>query len=100
MNISISGQTLHVDDILDLGAACAPAVRDQVRAAITPDIKMVELDLSKTRYIDSTGLGALIAIHKSVIGSEGQLVIVNATSTVTQILELTRLYKVFALVRR
>jgi anti-sigma B factor antagonist len=100
MNIFLSGQILRVTDIAELNATLAPQLRDQVRAALKPDTQSVEIDLSDTKFVDSSGLGALIAIQKTLGARNGAVLIVNPTSTVVQILELTRLHRVLEIVRR
>ena len=100
MNISVYGQILRVSDVPELNALNAPSLRDQVRAALKPEVRTIELDLSETKFVDSSGLGSLIAIQKTAVTLGGSVVIVNPTSTVVQILELTRLHRVLEIVRR
>ncbi|MBN2718017.1 MAG: STAS domain-containing protein [Deltaproteobacteria bacterium] len=52
------------------------------------------LDLGKVSFVDSSGLGALVAILKK-IGSEGALRLWGLTPEVKSVFELTQLYKVF-----
>ena len=74
-------------------------MRDNVRAALKPETTGLELDLSDAKFIDSSGLGALIALQKTMAMRHGVLRIVNPTSTVVQVLELTRLHRVLEIVR-
>lgn len=100
MKIYSAGPTLHVTDLNELNATTAPALRDNVRAALKPEMTAVELDMSDTKFIDSSGLGALIAIQKTMAAMQGILRIVNPTNTVVQVLELTRLHRVLEIVRK
>lgn len=100
MKIFTTGQTLRVTDVAELNATIAAQLRDQVRAELKADTQSVELDLSDTKFVDSSGLGALIAIQKTLSARNGSVLIVNPTSTVVQILELTRLHRVLEIVRR
>jgi anti-sigma B factor antagonist len=93
-------QTLEVDGLLELVAANAPRVRDDIRAALTPFHKMVEIDLSGITFLDSSGLGALIALHKTLRAQNGTLRLVNPAANARQILELTRLHRIFEIVNR
>ncbi len=52
------------------------------------------LDLSDVTFIDSSGLGALIASLK-VIGDDGELALCGARETVASMFKLTRMNKVF-----
>jgi len=52
------------------------------------------LDLSEVRFIDSTGLGALIGSLKAM-GNNDELVLAGAKDSVSNMLKLTRMDKVF-----
>jgi anti-sigma B factor antagonist len=52
------------------------------------------LDLSEVTFIDSSGLGALIASLK-VIGDDGEIALCGARDTVASMFKLTRMNKVF-----
>lgn len=53
-------------------------------------IKMGQVD-----YIDSSGLGVLVSIHKRTRQCNGSLVITGVTGFVKELFELTRLDRVF-----
>jgi anti-sigma B factor antagonist len=99
MKIQTDGHTLRVDEVESLGAHSAGAFREQVRAALGPDQKNIEIDLSKTSYLDSCGLGALIGLYKIATSREGTLRIVDPQPAVEQLLELTRMHRVFEIVK-
>jgi anti-sigma B factor antagonist len=99
MKFEDSGPTLKVSGLTELNAANAGSFRDQVRAAITSPHKTIDLDLSQTRFVDSSGLGALIALNKLMTGRAGNVRILNPMPAVMQILELTRMHRVFEIVR-
>lgn len=100
MKIFSVGTTLHVTDVNELSATTAPALRDNFRAALKPDTTAVEIELSETKFLDSSGLGALISIQKIMATRQGSICVVNPTDTVVQVLELTRLNQVIEIVRR
>lgn len=89
---------MRVSDLRELNATNASAFRDEVRAALQPQHRYIDLDLSQTRFLDSSGLGALISVHKSLSSRAGQVRVVNPTSAVLQILELTRMHRIFEIV--
>lgn len=99
MNISSNGTTLHASDVQELNATNVAAFRDQIRSALQTQHTQLDLDLSKTRFLDSSGLGALISIHKTLCSRQGVVRIVNPTPQVQQILELTRMHRIFEIVR-
>lgn len=100
MKIFPVGAILRVTDVNELNASTAPTLRDNIRVSLKPEITSVELDLSDTKFIDSSGLGALISVQKTMAAKQGTVSIVNPTNTVLQVLELTRLHRVFEIVRR
>jgi anti-anti-sigma factor len=51
--------------------------------------------MSLTRAIDSTGLGALISIHRFIASRQGQLRLINLVPVVRKVLDLTQLSKSF-----
>lgn len=55
-------------------------------------IKMASVD-----YIDSSGLGVLVSIHKRTSQTGGSLVISGVTGLVKELFTLTRLDKVFTM---
>ena len=99
MKIQIQGDTLHISDVRELGAANSNAFRDQARSAMTGTQKNIEIDLSQTSFVDSCGLGALIALHKTACSRRGLLRLLNPTPPVQQILELTRMHRIFEIVK-
>jgi anti-anti-sigma factor len=55
----------------------------------------LRLDLGQLRYLTSTALGQLVALHKRARAAGGELVLVNVTDPVYEIIQLTRLHEVF-----
>lgn len=99
MKLEPRGDTLRVSAIRDLGAANAKAFRDWVRENVGPHHKHIEIDLSTTTFIDSSGLGALVALHKLVQGRCGQLRLFNPQPPVQQLLQLTRFDQIFPILK-
>ncbi len=95
---SPDGHTLRVSGITELAAANAAHVRDSVRAALQPHSTSLELDLSQTTFLDSSGLGVLIALDKTMRLRNCSLRILRPGPSVMQILELTRLHRLFEVV--
>jgi anti-sigma B factor antagonist len=95
MKLESTGRTLKISGLAELNASNASAFRERARAAILPEHEEVELDLSQTRFLDSSGLGALIALNKLMTSRQGHVRILNPVPAVQQILELTRMHRVF-----
>jgi anti-sigma B factor antagonist len=57
--------------------------------------KNILLNLADVSYIDSAGIGELVAGFTSVTNRGGQLKLLNLTKRVTDLLQITKLYTVF-----
>jgi len=99
MKLETNGDTLRITDLPELGAANFNEVRDQARAALTTAHKNIEVDLSSTSFLDSCGLGALIALHKTACDRDGSVRLIDPLPAVQRVLELTRLHRVFQIVK-
>jgi anti-sigma B factor antagonist len=91
-------QTLEVTGLVELVAANAGQVRDAIRAELKPSHTTLNIDLSTVTFLDSSGLGALISLHKSLRTQNGAVRLIRPAPNVSQILELTRLHRVFEIV--
>jgi anti-sigma B factor antagonist len=99
MNIqNTDSQTTVVTGLLELVAANATQVRDEIRAALPPATIQLDLDLSSLTFLDSSGLGTLISLHKTLRSRNGMVRLLQPAPNVRQILELTRLHRVFEIV--
>jgi anti-sigma B factor antagonist len=100
MKIRTEGETLCVSEVLELGAANANLFRDETRAALTEEQRNIEIDLSRTAFLDSCGLGALISLHKTACNRNGLVRLLNPAPAVQQLLDLTRMHRIFEIVKR
>ncbi len=98
MRVQTRGETLAITGLKELAAANSQSFRDQVRAALTDAQRSVEIDLSETMFIDSCGLGAFISLHKLLSSRQGQVRLLHPTPPVRQILELTRMHRIFEVI--
>jgi anti-sigma B factor antagonist len=99
MNIQPQGNTLAVSGVTELNAGNAGSFRDQVRAALAGAQSNIDIDLSQMEFVDSAGLGSLVALRKTASERNGRVRLINPSAHVQQILELTRLHRVFEIVR-
>lgn len=70
-------------------------VREKIYGLLQDDVKKVVLDLGKVKWINSSGLGALIAAMTSVKNKGGDLRLANVTEKVESVFMITQLIKVF-----
>lgn len=70
--------------------------KDKLHGFIDAGSKNVVLDMSLVEFVDSSGLGAIIACRKKM-GTEGELAIAGASDGVVGLFKLTRMDRVFRL---
>ena len=58
----------------------------------------IEIDLSRTRFMDCAGLGALIALRKLAHARNGAVRLVNPTPAVQGLFDVTRAGEIFEIV--
>lgn len=79
-----------------IDAAIATEFKDKLRALIAQSGKPVHLDMRQVDFMDSSGLGAMIAIRKSIPAGV-PMVLLGVTPNVERVFRLTRMDSVFEL---
>jgi anti-sigma B factor antagonist len=101
MKIESKGECLSISEIQELTAANSARFRDEVQFALSGSPSVVEINLSQTRFMDSSGLGALFALYRATAKRHGVVLrLLNPTSEIQQLLELTQMQQLFEIVRR
>ena len=77
-----------------IDAASAIGFKDAMRSHTDGGPDMVVLDLSRVEFIDSSGLGAIVAAMKQM-GADRRLALAGLTPTVERVFKLTRMDTVF-----
>ena len=70
-------------------------LRDEVKNAIAENHKRIVLNLSGVNYIDSGGLGTLVALHTTAHMAGGAIRLASLTQRVGDLLQVTKLLTVF-----
>ncbi len=78
-----------------LDVAGAPALKDAMNDVATNGTPKVVLDMEGVSFVDSTGLGSVIAALKQIRGRQGELRLAAPNQQVRVVLELTTLDRVF-----
>ena len=99
MKMEAHGDTLRVSGLTELDATNSTDVCSRVRAALHSSQKNIEIDLSLTTYLDSCGLGTLIALHKTACSREGSVRLLSPLPPVQEVLKLTRLGRIFEILK-
>jgi anti-sigma B factor antagonist len=70
-------------------------LRDEVKKTIADGAKKIVLNLGEVSYIDSGGLGTLVALHTTAHNAGGTIKLANLTKRVGDLLQVTKLLTVF-----
>jgi anti-sigma B factor antagonist len=70
-------------------------LREQVQGLLDAGKKQIVLDLGEISYIDSSGLGTLVALYTHARNAGGRIVLANLTQKVGDLLQVTKLLTVF-----
>ena len=99
MQLKLTKKT--VDGILVVGCSGrivfgeeSSLLREEVKRAL-PDNKRIVLNLGEISYIDSGGLGTLVALHTTALGAGATIKLANLTKRVGDLLQVTKLLTVF-----
>lgn len=88
VNVQLSGK-IYVED--------AARLREQLLNYLAQGMKIFLIRMNDVSYIDSSGLGVLVAIQKRALEHGGEVKIQGLTGAVREIFALTRLDRVFTL---
>lgn len=88
-------QTIQLPISVAVVEATAFKKQCQTLFAEQPDLSELVLDFSATRFIDSSGIGALVICHRLSAAKGCKLRLVNVPPQVMMVLSLTELDKVF-----
>ena len=100
MNIRIVERRVESVTVLDIGGKLvmdrsAERLKDKINSLISQARTHIVLNLKGVSYIDSSGLGELVASYGSVMKAGGALKLLNVTSRNHDLLSITRLVTVF-----
>ena len=98
MRSEANGEVLMVTGLPRLTAEDVALFKDLVRATLADHHRVVEVDLSEARTMDSEGVGALIAVHKRMRERDGTVRLRQPTPFVAQLLQLLKLDRVLEIV--
>jgi anti-sigma B factor antagonist len=85
--VDVSGRIV-ASDTLD-------RLKDKVTSLIFQGDKNIVINLGNVSYVDSSGLGALVACHGTAIRGGGSVKLANVTKRIQDLLIMTRLLTVF-----
>jgi anti-sigma B factor antagonist len=83
-----------MEDRID--AATAIQFKEKMRDATAGGPSRVVLDLARVQFLDSSGLGAIVAVKK-LLGPDRSLELAGLTPTVEKVFRLTRMDSIFTI---
>ncbi len=95
-----NGESLGVVLGGDLTASMVPELKSALQKATGEGVLEVDFDLSNTAFIDSTGIGLLIATYNSLSKKNGTVRVVMVSEDIYGLLRSMRLEKRLCVVRR
>lgn len=81
----------------EIDVATSPALREELYQLIDGGARDVVVDLSGLGFIDSSGLGVLVAALKHMRERDGQLVLAGLVQPALRVFEITDLTTLFTL---
>ncbi len=85
---------LELDGRIVLGEE-SNSLREKLKSMVAAGKRRIVLNLSNIKYIDSAGLGALVAAHVSAKNQGSSLRLCNLGQKFHEVLQVTRLLTVF-----
>ena len=83
-----------MDDRID--AASAIQFKERMRGIVQGAEPRVVLDMTRVNFLDSSGLGAVVAVMK-MMGPDRKLELAGLTPTVQKVFRLTRMESIFTI---
>ena len=78
-----------------MGGSDTQGLHDHVKSLINDGIINVVIDLGKVKWMNSSGLGVLIASMTSLKNAEGSLKLASITNKVNSLLMITQMIRIF-----
>lgn len=83
---------IHIDEKF-VDAMNAPAIKADIQTVLKPKMQAI-IDLSDVEFLDSSGMGAILAAMRQLISMGGHLKIAGVNKPVRTLLELVRFNKI------
>lgn len=90
----LDGVSVAVLPVDELDAGNAPEFKRDIAPALQANTKLV-LDLSRLRFVDSSGLGAILSCLRQLSAKNGDLKLCGLGKQVRAAFELVRMHRVF-----
>lgn len=99
MELSLATRSVSERTVLEIGGEIdvytAPRVRERLVEILETGQKHLVVDLRRVDFLDSTGLGVLVGVHRRLRGGTGSLTLVCPHEKLMKIFRITGLDTVF-----
>lgn len=95
MNITCSNDQVQVDLSGAMYVEDAAIMRESLLSHLEKGNKNFIIKMANLTYIDSSGLGVLVGIHKRAQAIAGSVVLIGTQGMVKELFEVSRLHHVF-----
>jgi len=85
---------LHLSGTITLGVG-TQKLRELIHETLEAGKKNILLNMSEVVYLDSSGLGELVAAYMSTAKAGGKLKLMKLTQRVQDVVQLTKVYRIF-----
>lgn len=100
MNFTIEDKgryTLVTSNVDKLDTTCAPELKSELVYLNKTGVRSVIIDLTKTRYCDSSGLSALLVANRLCKSVNGSLVVCGLQEPVQKLVQISQLESVLSI---
>ena len=100
MNFTIEDKgryTLVTSNVDKLDTTCAPELKSELVYLNKTNVRNVIIDLSATRYCDSSGLSALLVANRLCKSVNGSLVVCGLQEPVQKLVQISQLESVLSI---
>lgn len=100
MNFTIEEKdkyTLVTSNVEKLDTTCAPEMKSELVYLNKTGVKHMIIDLSKTRYCDSSGLSALLVANRLCKSVDGMFVLTGLQEPVLKLVQISQLESVLTI---
>jgi anti-sigma B factor antagonist len=90
INIGMAGEAVVADLHGDLVASTAEEFKSQIAKLSDKNFRFILVEMSKVGFMDSSGLGACMAVHKMLHEKNGMVVWAKPSEAVGKVFRITR----------
>lgn len=96
--MTVTGNQARVRLVGSMYVEDAAKLREELLEKLQQGVRSVTIDMRELNYIDSSGLGVLVAVNSKMRASGGEVILSGLKGVVADVFQRTRLTKVFKIV--